>query len=142
MALEAFASRQPQITAVPPAGLQGVRQMPGPSDDASHEQSLARAVQRERDALAERDAIQARLDQVLLTCQEREAAPGELEPAHAALATAHRAAMAEYGRFVSAVREHAVNLEALANGTPWGGDGPDAAERATVLRDGREEERA
>ncbi|MCU0248832.1 MAG: PAS domain-containing protein [Vicinamibacterales bacterium] len=141
MALEAFAARQPQVTAAPSAGLQDGRQMLG-SSDASHEQSPAMASQRERDVRAERDAIQSRLDQVLIICQEREAALGEMETSHAALAMAHRAAMAEHERFVSAVREHAVHLGALANGAPWGGGGPDAAERATDLRGGREEERA
>ena len=141
MALEAFSARQQQITAAPPAELESVRQMAG-SSDASHKQSLTRAARRERDALAERDAVQARLDQVLIACQEREAAFGELETAHAALAMAHRAAMAEHDRLVSAVREHAVHLEALANGAPSCGGGPDGAERAAALRGYREEERA
>lgn len=141
MALEAFSARQQQITAAPPAELESVRQMAG-SSDASHKQSLTRAARRERDALAERDAVQARLDQVLIACQEREAAFGELETAHAALAMAHRAAMAEHDRLVSAVREHAVHLEALANGAPGCGGGPDGAERAAALRGYREEERA
>jgi len=141
MALEAFASRQQQTTAAPSAQLQSVRQMPGPSG-ASDEHSLARGSQRERNVLAERDALQARLDQVLITCQEREAALGELETAHATLAMAHRAAMAEHDRLVSAVREQAAHLEALANGAPRRGGGPDAAEPAVVLRGGREEDRA
>jgi hypothetical protein len=141
MALEAFSARQQQITAAPPAELESVRQMAG-SSDASHKQSLTRAARRERDALAERDAVQARHDQVLIACQEREAAFGELETAHAALAMAHRAAMAEHDRLVSAVREHAVHLEALANGAPSCGGGPDGAERAVALRGYREEERA
>jgi len=96
--------------------------------EAALRQALANSEQRGRDVLAQRDALQARLDEVLVTCQEGEAALSQLETAHGALAVAHAAATAEHDRLVIALRDHAVHLEALANGGPCAGGGPDAAE--------------
>jgi hypothetical protein len=75
-------------------------------------------------------ALQARLDEALATCQEREAEIGRLETAHATLAAAHAAATVEHERLVSAVREQAGQLAALADGagrlavSPCAADGP------------------
>jgi len=106
------------------------------------QQAIARSGQLERDVLAQRDAHQARLDEVLVTCQEREAALSQLETAYGNLAVAHAAATAERDRLVSALREHAVHLEALANGVPWAGGDPDAAEGFVAPGVGREDGRA
>ena len=141
MALEAFAVRQQQLTAELAAERQRALQMPE-SVDASHAQALVRSEQRERDVPAQRDALQARLDEALVTCQEREAALSRLETAHGNLAAAHAAATAEHDRLVSALRQHAVHLDALANGAPCFGGGPDTAEASVVLRVGREEGRS
>jgi hypothetical protein len=106
------------------------------------QQALARSEQREQDVRAKRDALQAQLDEVLVTCQEREAALSQLETAHGTLALAHTAATAEHDRLVSALREHAVHLETLANGAPCFAGGPGAAEEPVAPGVGREEGRA
>ena len=96
------------------------------------QQSLASSEERARDVLADRDGLRTRLDEALVTCQEREAAMSELESAHGTLAAAHRAATAEHARFVSALRVHAAGLDALANGVLCAGGGQDAAEGAAA----------
>ena len=100
--------------------------------EAALQQALASSEERERDVLADRDELRTRLDEALVTCQEREVAMRELETAHGTLAAAHRAATAEHERFVSALRVHALGLDALANGVPCAGGGQDAAEGATA----------
>jgi hypothetical protein len=55
---------------------------------------------------------------------------------------AYAAATAEHDRLVSALREHAVHLGALANGGPCAGGGPDAAEGLVAPGVGREDGRA
>ena len=84
MALEAFAVRQQQVTAQMAAEQQRVLQLS--ESVASHEQAFARLEQREQDVREQRDALQARLDEALVTCQEREAALSRLETAHGNLA--------------------------------------------------------
>jgi hypothetical protein len=106
------------------------------------QQAFAMLEQREQDVRAQRDALQARFDEALVTCQEREAALSRLETAHGTLAVAHAATTAEHDRLVSALRDHAVHLEALANGAPCFAGGPGEAERSVVLRAGREEGQA
>jgi chromosome segregation ATPase len=106
------------------------------------QQAFARLEHREQDVREQRDALQARLDEALITCQEREAALSQLETAHGNLAVAHAVATAEHDRLVSALREHAVHLDSLANGAPRAGGGPDAAEGSVAPRVGREEGRA
>jgi chromosome segregation ATPase len=85
------------------------------------QQALAGLDERERDARVQRDALQARLDEVLHTGQEREALLSELETAHRELAAAHALAKGEHDRLISALRDHAVHLDALANGAPAAG---------------------
>ena len=103
------------------------------------QQAFAMLEQREQGLRAQRDALQVRLDQVLVTCQERESALSRLETAHGNLAAAHAAATAEHDRLVSALREHALHLETLASGAPRFGGGQGAAGWPAVLRASREE---
>jgi len=86
-------------------------------------------------------AIQARLDEALATCQEREAEIGRLETAHETLAAARAAAAAEHERLVSAVREQAAQLAALADGAGRIAVSPLAADVSGGKGAGREEER-
>jgi hypothetical protein len=103
------------------------------------QRALARSEERARDLLADRDELRTRLDEALVTCREREAAMRELETAHGTLAAAHSAATAEHERFVSALREHAVRLDALANGFPCAGGGEAAAQGSAAPGIGRED---
>jgi len=150
IALEDFAARQQQMTEERAAERHRARQM-CEAAAARHEQELADALhgpereqltaklkaseaavraleQREQDARAERDGLQARLEEALAACRAREAELRQLESAHADLAAAHAAAAAEHDRLVSALREHAGRLEALANGVPRSGGSPGAAD--------------
>ena len=161
VALEEFAARQQQITDERAAERQRARQM-AESAAARHEQALTDALhgpewerltarlkereaavrtleQREQEARAQRDALQARLEDALGTCREREAALHQLERAHTELAAAHAAAAAEHDRFVGALREYATRLEALVNGGTRAGGGPPAADGALATHSRREE---
>jgi PAS domain S-box-containing protein len=164
VALEEFAARQQQVTEERAAERQRARQM-AESAAARHEQELTDALhgperelltvrlkereaavrtleQREQEARAQRDALQARLEEALGTCRERDAALHQLERAHTDLAAAHAAATAELDRLVSALREHAGRLAALANGGARAGGGPAAADGAVPAHAPREEGRA
>jgi hypothetical protein len=85
-------------------------------------------------------ALQARLDEALAACQEREAALSRLESAHETLAAAHAAAIAEHERLVSAVRKHASQLAALADGAGCSAVGSCASDGIDGQSAGREEE--
>jgi hypothetical protein len=130
IALEAFAARQQQAA--------GDRNGPELERLAAmlenREAAIRESEQRERDAVTQRDALQARLKDALASCEEREASLRQLETAHADLAAAHAAAAAEHDRLMSALREQASRLGALANGATFGNcasaaaDGPAAAD--------------
>jgi hypothetical protein len=79
-------------------------------------QALRRSEQREQEVSAERDALQRRLDRALV------------------------AATVERDRVASALREHAMHLEALANGIPFTGGDTVAAETSVAPCGGSEEE--
>ena len=85
-------------------------------------------------------AIQARLDEALAARQEREAEIGRLETAHETLAAARAAAAADHERLVSAVREQAAQLAALADGAGRIAVSPLAADVSGGQGAGREEE--
>ena len=164
IALEAFAARQQQMTDERAAERQRTRQM-ADSAAARYERELADArhgpewerltaklkereaavralEQREQDTRAERDALQARLEEALATCEARAAELRQLESAHADLSAAHAAASAERDRLLSALREHAGRLEALANGVSRSGGGAGPADGPVPSHAGRDEGRA
>jgi hypothetical protein len=85
---------------------------------AQSRQALAQAERRGQEATDERDAIRRRLDEAVATCGEREAALRRLQAAHDKVDAAYRAATAERGALAEALREHAAQLEALADGHP------------------------
>jgi DNA repair exonuclease SbcCD ATPase subunit len=128
IALEAFAARQQQTA--------GARN--GPELERlsamleEREAAIRESERRERDAVTQRDAFQARLNDALAMCEEREASLRQLEAAHADLAASHAAAAAEHDRLMSALREQASRLDALANGAPFGGGASAAAEAAAA----------
>lgn len=95
MALNEFADRQR-------AGAESDRSR---LEAAAHQaqQALARSEQREQSLAAERDGLGHRLEQALAGCRDRDAALGRLE--------------AERDRLVTALREHAVQMHALAAGS-------------------------
>ena len=157
MALEDFAARQLQLTAELASERESARQM-SQSATARHEHELAdarrapeweqlTATLEEREAAvreleAARSAAQAELDKALASCREREASLRQLETAHAELVAAHAAVTEEHDTLVNTLREHAVRLEALANGAPRARAGSAAAEGLASSRAGWEEERA
>ena len=108
MALNEFANRQRTGTDSGRSRLEAAVQQA--------QQALARSEQREQEAGAERDALQRRLEQALVAGQDREAELRRLQAAHEDLVATHLAATTERDRLVTAVREQAAHMEALANG--------------------------
>jgi hypothetical protein len=144
MAMNEFANRQRQMSAERQAEHENVQGNRASVEAALQQaqQALARSEQREQEAGTERDALQRRLEQALAACRDREAALLQLQADHEGLAATHAAATVERDRLASALREHAVHLEALANGIPCTGGGQVAAEASVASRAGREEQPA
>ncbi len=109
MALDGFANRQRASAEADRSQLEAAVQQA--------REALARSEQREQSLAAERDGLWQRLEQALAGCQDRDAALGRLEAAHDSLVRDHAAAVAERDRLVSALREHAAQMHALATGT-------------------------
>jgi hypothetical protein len=140
MALNEFANRQRQLSAERQAEHENAQSRATLESALQQaQQALARSEEREQEADAGRDALQRRLEQALAACQDREAALLQLQTAHESLVATHAASTVERDRLVSALREHAVHLEALASGVPGTGGGQVAAEASGA---GRKEGRA
>jgi PAS domain-containing protein len=88
---------------------------------------------------AEHDALQVRHGEVLVACQEHEAALRQLEDTHASLAAAHASLTGEHDRLVRALRQQVLHLEALANGFPAADTGADAQSAPGNFGSGGEE---
>jgi hypothetical protein len=101
--------------------------------DREAQKALAWMEQNERNATAQRDALQDRLDQALLNFRQCETALRHQDAAHRDLVAAHAETAGEYDRLLRAVRQQALRMRALADGVVPADDDQWAAGEAAAL---------